>query len=465
MNQMRSEQAEQDKLLSKQIELAKARGEDTTQMQREQLQQRLQDLKDNLAEEDKAYQDQFGDSVKRSKERIDEQKAALQFLVDNGKRGFSDLSSAEKELFQQLGGDIIDNVESLKSGIIKETEFLEGYLTESREKFGKTTQAQLDQAAADIEIFNARTTASEKAEQQKKLDNYKQYLRDRQNAERRIEDLKLKLMEDGLEKELELNRINFERQIQDITAKGKQKQEIIDLLNDLQLKKEKEIQEKFRQQRLDDFMSSIEPLKLAEDAKTEIVLKGIDERTEAQIAAAKSVADTEKAIQDARMSNIEAGVSLFKDLVGENNKLQAIAIAAESAVSIAKTIINTQAANAATTAQGAALAIPSAGASVAAAAALVTQNNISAGISIAAQIAAAAKGISALGGGASPASGGGLGSDSGAAAQAPSFNVVGDSGINQIASIQQQPVQAFVVSGEVTTSQALDRNRVENATL
>ena len=247
--------------------------------------------------------------------------------------------------------------------------------------------------------------------------------------------------------------------------RSKQKQEIIDLLNDLQLKKEKEIQEKFRQQRLDDFMSSIEPLKLAEDAKTEIVLKGIDERTEAQIAAAKSVADTEKAIQDARMSNIEAGVSLFKDLVGENNKLQAIAIAAESAVSIAKTIINTQAANAATTAQGAALAIPSAGASVAAAAALVTQNNISAGISIAAQIAAAAKGISALGGGASPASGGGLGSDSGAAAQAPSFNVVGDSGINQIASIQQQPVQAFVVSGEVTTSQALDRNRVENATL
>jgi len=31
--------------------------------------------------------------------------------------------------------------------------------------------------------------------------------------------------------------------------------------------------------------------------------------------------------------------------------------------------------------------------------------------------------------------------------------------------LQQQPVQAFVVSGEVTTSQALDRNRVQNATL
>tara|TARA_R110002110_G_scaffold107847_7_gene269724 strand:- start:2038 stop:4452 length:2415 start_codon:yes stop_codon:yes gene_type:complete len=48
---------------------------------------------------------------------------------------------------------------------------------------------------------------------------------------------------------------------------------------------------------------------------------------------------------------------------------------------------------------------------------------------------------------------------------APEFNVVGDNGLNQVASLQQQPVQAFVVSGEVTTSQALDRNRVENATL
>ena len=48
---------------------------------------------------------------------------------------------------------------------------------------------------------------------------------------------------------------------------------------------------------------------------------------------------------------------------------------------------------------------------------------------------------------------------------APQFNVVGDSGINQLAQLQQQPVQAYVVSGEVTSAQALDRNRVKNATL
>lgn len=49
--------------------------------------------------------------------------------------------------------------------------------------------------------------------------------------------------------------------------------------------------------------------------------------------------------------------------------------------------------------------------------------------------------------------------------QAPEFNVVGDAGINQLAQLQQQPTQAFVVSGEVTSAQALDRNRVTNATL
>ena len=50
-------------------------------------------------------------------------------------------------------------------------------------------------------------------------------------------------------------------------------------------------------------------------------------------------------------------------------------------------------------------------------------------------------------------------------AQAPSFNVVGNSGMNQLAQIQQTPIQAYVVSGEVTSAQALDRNRVKNATL
>ena len=50
--------------------------------------------------------------------------------------------------------------------------------------------------------------------------------------------------------------------------------------------------------------------------------------------------------------------------------------------------------------------------------------------------------------------------------QPPSFNVVGQSGFNQVAGAlgQQQPVQAFVVSGDVTTAQQLQNNTIQQAT-
>jgi hypothetical protein len=68
---------------------------------------------------------------------------------------------------------------------------------------------------------------------------------------------------------------------------------------------------------------------------------------------------------------------------------------------------------------------------------------------------------SASGGGASATapSGGGGG--------APQFNVVGNTGVNQIAETlaTQEPQRAYVVSNDITSQQALDRNIVQNATL
>ena len=53
------------------------------------------------------------------------------------------------------------------------------------------------------------------------------------------------------------------------------------------------------------------------------------------------------------------------------------------------------------------------------------------------------------------------------AAPVPQFNVVGNSGVNQIAATigQQQPVQAYVVANNVTTAQAMNRNIIENASI
>ena len=56
-----------------------------------------------------------------------------------------------------------------------------------------------------------------------------------------------------------------------------------------------------------------------------------------------------------------------------------------------------------------------------------------------------------------------------AQSQAPSFNIVGSDPQNQLAQtlVQQtnKPVKAFVVSGDVTTAQSLERNIIEESSL
>lgn len=73
-----------------------------------------------------------------------------------------------------------------------------------------------------------------------------------------------------------------------------------------------------------------------------------------------------------------------------------------------------------------------------------------------------------------PGGGGGGGSAPSASSitpgvTAPNFNVVGASSTNQLAQTignqQQQPIQAFVVSNDVTTAQALDRNIIRGASI
>ena len=72
---------------------------------------------------------------------------------------------------------------------------------------------------------------------------------------------------------------------------------------------------------------------------------------------------------------------------------------------------------------------------------------------------------SKFGGGGSGGGGNDTNVPTGAAPMTANFNTICSSGINQLAQLQQTPTQAYVVSGEVTSAQALDRNRVQNATL
>ncbi len=167
-------------------------------------------------------------------------------------------------------------------------------------------------------------------------------------------------------------------------------------------------------------------------------------------------------IRQADISNIESGINLVKSLGKDNKKVQAAAIIAENAVGVAKTIISTQAANAA------ALATPQAVAtSGAAAAPVIARNNIAAGLSIATSVAATAQGLSALNEGGSIDQGTELPeAQGGGEVISPEFNIVGDTGINDLENLgSQTPLQAYVTSQDVTTAQGLDRARVENATI
>jgi hypothetical protein len=229
-------------------------------------------------------------------------------------------------------------------------------------------------------------------------------------------------------------------------------------LKEAQRTKEKELTDRFAAEDAEK--------KLAEDekAKAEAQKKLEDEKllSEEKIRIAQAEAEAKKAIQDASFDVASQGINLIKGLFEKNKGIQKGAMIAESALGIAKIIVNTQTANAVAAASPLNAVDPTYGIR----ARII--NTVSAGIGIAANIAATAKGLAALGGGGAP-SGGNVGGGGGgqAAAPAPQFNVVGNTGINQVAATlgQQQPVQAFVVANQVTSQQALDRSIVNNASL
>lgn len=170
--------------------------------------------------------------------------------------------------------------------------------------------------------------------------------------------------------------------------------------------------------------------------------------------------EAKAAIQLATIGVAEKGIAIGKQLAGKNKDVQKALLIAENAAGIAKILINTGVANAKAVATS-----PITGGQP-----WVAINSISAGLGIAGSIAATAKGLSALGGGSAgskpntPSGGSG-----GAAPAPPSFNVVGASETSVLADTvaeqTNEPVQAYVVSNDVTTAQSLENNIVEGATI
>ena len=188
----------------------------------------------------------------------------------------------------------------------------------------------------------------------------------------------------------------------------------------------------------------------------------------------KEISDEKKAINDAEIANdiavqqaklglaTQLGQTL-QQLAGKNKTAAIAGVIIEKAAAIGQIISNTGIANAKAVAANPLLAGQP----------FVGINTISAGLSIASTLASTQKAIqdirSSGPGTASAVGGGGGGATNIPTTQAPSFNIVGSDPQNQLAqTISQQtqkPVKAFVVSGDVTTAQSLDRNIIQESSL
>jgi hypothetical protein len=372
----------------------------------------------------------------------------------------------------------------------------------------------------ELKIIDINAKKDAKDRNKTAVDNAKQTAQDLRNLKRQIQDEEIKAIEDVNQREQTQLIVTAQRRIEDLSLTEKDKKKNAKLITEIQnnlnkdldkldeafyaaqLKAQEEAQKiansnKIRLQReFDNIIEALaeqnfqntlteeqreiqavndkyfelqtlakgnaEQLAIIEKAKAD-ELGAIEKKAgEKSVEEARAVAEQKAAIQQQGLDVALQGVQLIKGLFEKSKGVQKAAVIAESAIGIAKMIISNKLANAG------ALATPQAIAtSGAAAVPVIALNNISTGIGIAANIAATAKALKSLGGGSAPSApaGGGGGGGGGGASTTPQFNTIGSSGVNQLAQLQQQPVQAYVVSGDVTSAQSLDRNRIQNATL
>lgn len=204
-------------------------------------------------------------------------------------------------------------------------------------------------------------------------------------------------------------------------------------------------------------------------AREQALLKTRNQFREKDAADDKKIEDQKlnykQQVQAATANLLGSFGSVLQQIAGENKKVAIAGVIAEQAASVAQIISNTGIANAKAVA-----ALPLTGGMP-----FVAINTISAGLGITKSVLGARKAIQDIksAGSTSSASGNASGLPRAAAAssspQAPAFNIVGASSTNQLAdaisSQTNQPVQAFVVAGDVTTAQSLERNVITGATI
>jgi hypothetical protein len=190
----------------------------------------------------------------------------------------------------------------------------------------------------------------------------------------------------------------------------------------------------------------------------------------------EELAQAETNLQQAKAGAIQGGLQVIGALAGKSKAVAKTLLVVEKGLAIAQVISNAARAIAQAKANLAATPaviglVPNPAYFIQAAATAkgIATTKLTAATSIATIAAQAVAGLGGGGGGGASAGGLGGGAAADTQPQAPSFNVVGATETNQLADAvagqTQQPVQAYVVSNDVTTAQSLENNIVEGATL
>ena len=226
--------------------------------------------------------------------------------------------------------------------------------------------------------------------------------------------------------------------------------------------KDKELTEDIERQRAltDEIQASLDAELAIEEAKVDAAIEADNKKKEL----AKEELLREQALQDAKLSLASESLGAISNLVntfaGKSEESQKRAFKITKAMNIAQAVMDTY--------KGANAIFASAAANPSTIL-FPAQPFITAGIAIASGLANVAtiarqefQGGSSGGGG-----GGGSAANAVTAMSTPAnFNVVGNTGTNQLAdTLGSSPMKAYVVAGDVTSAQSLERNKIQQSTL
>lgn len=454
------------------IRLAKAAGKDTVELEEAKRKAILKTLY-ALNEAERA-RIKSGEATEDEIKKWNERQKEIKKIVEDGKVAELEAEKKSEDKKQEIRDKANEKERQREDAELKRQQDIiklnEGYVKQLQDLDAKTDEEKLDldRKRAEAELNNLKATSDEKLALKKLYDRKEEDLEKAKQANidnitneynNKLRELNAKTDEEKFQLELTKQQEEEDKKIAELeklNATEAEKQKI----RDYYIQLEKDTRDNFN---------------LSEEEKRKAVAA---KKIEDEKALAEQLTAVELAYQQAKRGALDTGLNILMQFAGKNKAIALGILAIQKGLAIADVVVGASKAiglakfNLAQIPVVLPPGVPNPAFKIQAGATLksIATTKIGAATSIASILAAGigqASQITAggdVGGGGSGGSGGG----GGVAPSAPSFNLVGGTGTNQIAqslAMQNKPIQAFVVGSAVTNQQELDRRAVSNATL